>query len=129
MPTSAPDPKFHGIWIADDGVRYVVKTKDKMYDIMAYDRENTSSEHLKGYFSVIKGATFMNLTNADKPNSSYLIFRVEFKDEDNIKLTEMSEDIKDKFTSPDALRDYIEKNMNNPTFHKASVPPTLLQRE
>lgn len=128
-PTIAIDPELKGTWIADDGVRYVVKPRDKFYDIMAYDRENTTSEHLKGYFSTVKGVTFLNLTNADKPNSAYLIFRVEFKDKENIKLTEMNDAIKDKFSTADALKGYIEHNIDSAKFHNRGVAPTLLQKE
>ena len=127
--TVAIDPAMRGVWLADDGVRYVIKPMDKYYDIMAYDRENTSSEHLKGYFSIVKGVTFLNLTNADKPNSAYLILRVDIKDKENIKLTEMSEGIKEKFATSDALRGYIEHNMDSVKFHNAAVPATLLQKE
>ena len=125
VPIDTPSVKINtkllGLWVdsQNENETYKVTQKDQFtYTIIKSEKESTDKEKYLAYASVINGTTFLNLWEIkdDTPSPSYSLFKLDIKSDDIIKISEVSENIDEVFTSGAALKEFIAANMKNSYF-------------
>lgn len=123
----APDQMFVGRWDIN-GSKYNITITDGLYDVKEERNGDAEPDHYKGYFTKVKDATFLNLYSPDKSSIMYDIWKVEVINNNKVVLRGMSPEIKEKFTTPEALKAYIEQHMNDKNFFDTEDGPTNMER-
>ncbi|MCX6291466.1 MAG: hypothetical protein NT126_06845 [Bacteroidetes bacterium] len=117
------NPKILGTWEArsnQDESYKITKKDDHTYSIEKKDKKAKDKESQK-YFafpSVVGGVTFLNLweNNAEASSPKYFLYKLEMTGDAMVTLSEVSENIDERFTSSDALKQFISANMKNSYF-------------
>jgi|WetSurMetagenome_2_1015567.scaffolds.fasta_scaffold188122_2 hypothetical protein len=117
---------YTGIWSIKNGTtKYKVSKLDdyhiKIIQLPADSKDdNAKSDYdtvtYNAHFSKIKDVNFINITQKSKydaPGKSiYYLYKFEVKGENEITLTEVTSNIKEKFSTSEKLKAYIEKYMD-----------------
>ena len=125
-PSIKVDKSYCGIWVTKGGSTQYLITKLDDYHLkiaqlpfVSKEEETKSSSDTTFYhahFSKIKDVGFLNVsqkTKYDAPGSeSYYLYKFSVKSENEISLTEVTSNIKEKFSSSEKLKKYIEKYMD-----------------
>lgn len=80
------------------------------------EKENSDTTIYKGHISKIKDFYFLNLIQTSEgalSSGEYDIYRIEFLNDNELKLTEITSNIKEQFDNSKDLRNYIEKYMDS----------------
>jgi hypothetical protein len=80
------------------------------------DKETADTTIYTGHISKIKDFYFLNLIQTSEnalTSGEYDIYRIEFMNDNEIKLTEITSNIKEQFSNSSDLRNYIEKYMDS----------------
>jgi hypothetical protein len=125
-PSIKVDKSYTGTWVTKGGsTQYLVTKLDDYHlkiaqlpyiskDADAKDSKDTT--FYNAFFSKIKDASFLNIsqkTKYDAPgNENYYIYKFSVKSENEISLIEVTSNIKEKFSSSEKLKKYIEKYMD-----------------
>jgi hypothetical protein len=117
QPSVPVDSRYLGNWTSEDEVynTYVVtKASATEYNILQESIGHRAS--FKGFLSEVKGNTFMNLYSDS--TKSYYIYKVK-TDSAGARLlfTPVADNLPEHFSSQEALKGYVEKNMNFKTFY------------
>lgn len=116
VPISSPsipvDNRLFGKWVCDDEVYnsyFVTKASETEYNILQQNVGQTT--RFKGYLSEVKGHMFMNLYSDSI--GKYYLYRVKLEPSGSkLTLLPLSHNLPDHFGSMDALKSYVEKNVN-----------------
>jgi hypothetical protein len=120
------DNGYTGNWIIKGGGTLYIVTKLDDYHLriiqppmVSKDAENKNLNDTTKYiahFSKIKNMDFINISQ--EPNSfspgenGYYLYKVDVKGNNEISLTEITSNIKEKFSTSEKLKAYIEKYMD-----------------
>jgi hypothetical protein len=106
-----------GKWTSKDEVYNtytVTKASPSEYHIIQHNISSTS--RYKGHLSEVRGTLFMNLYSDS--TKSYYLYRVRLDTTGSrFTLIPVAANLPDHFGSVDALRSYVEKNMNFKSFY------------
>lgn len=118
------DDKYTGIWNLKNGnTQYSISKSDDFHlnifqlPYVAKDSEpkstNDTVKYL-GFFSKVKDVLFLNISQVTNnvPSEGFYLYKVEVKSESEIALTEVTVFIKEKFSSSENLKAFIEKYMD-----------------
>lgn len=129
VPISEPEIKINdsylGVWTVKNMKTKYRLTKEDEYHILitSMNVDSTSKDTTKysAYFSRIDNVTFLNIRNISKgsfvDSDSYFLYRFEVISNNEIKTNEVTNNIKEKFTSSGELHDFIKKYMNLSFFY------------
>ncbi len=120
------DKSYTGTWGFKNGsTKYMVtKSDDYHYKIAQLPAESKEPDAKTAqdtvmylaHFSKIKDVDFINISQISKydaPGSSrYYLYKFSVKSENEISLTEVTSNIKEKFSTSEKLKAFIEKYMN-----------------
>ncbi|MFA5404048.1 MAG: hypothetical protein WC358_03855 [Ignavibacteria bacterium] len=125
-PSIKVDKSYSGMWVTKGGgTQYLVTKLDDYHlkiaqlpyvskEANATDSKDTTFYNV--HFSKIKDVSFLNVsqkTKYDAPGSeNYYLYKFSVKSENEISLTEITSNIKEKFSSSEKLKKYIEKYMD-----------------
>jgi len=125
VPIDAPGVKLNPILIGtwqektDSSTLYQVSSQD-IYTckIIESHHGNTDTKQYLAYASVVNGSTFLNLweDQPDESNHTYMLYRLDVKNENSVTLVEVTENIDEQFTSSEQLKKFISGNMKNSYF-------------
>lgn len=130
-PSVKINSKLLGKWKdsqTEDASYKVSKKDDFTYSIEKSQKDSDDKEKYLAYASVINGTTFLNIweDKGFEEKHSYSLYKMEVKSEKQITLTEVTENIDEKFISSDELKKFITANMKNSYFF--SKDETILLR-
>jgi hypothetical protein len=125
-PNIKVDKSYTGVWGFKNGTtKYQVTKLDdyhlKIAQLPMVSKEADSKDSKDttiyiAHFSKIKDANFLNVSQMTKYNepgeNGYYIYKIIVKGENEISLTEVTSNIKEKFSTSEKLKAYIEKYMN-----------------
>jgi hypothetical protein len=94
---------------------FLSKTSSTTVDIVKTSAYDGTSTTFKGSFTTINGVIFLNLKE-DSEYGSYYFYKLQKEGEFKVRLLEVTPYIRETFETPEALRKYIEQNMNNSYF-------------
>jgi hypothetical protein len=121
-PSVKINSKLLGKWddINNHGDKYEVSIKDEFtYSIEHTSQKNKESEKYLAYASIVNGTTFLNLWKIypDNASHSYSLFKMNMKTVDTVTVTEVTENIDEKFASSEELKKFITSNMKISYFY------------
>ncbi len=109
-------PTLLGTWrTSDKKVEYVLTKVDDYNFSVAISEDGASKENYKGYLSSINNVTFVNLNK--EGTTTFLLFKIEFKDDKTLSFSPITEYIREKFNSSYELKAFVAANMNNSYFY------------
>jgi hypothetical protein len=125
-PSIKVNKNYEGVWGFKNGTTKYQVTKLDDYHLKITQLPLASQEaDAKGvqdttiyiaHFSKINDVNFLNLTQITKYNkqgdNGYYLYKFVVKGENEITLTEVTSYIKEKFSTSDKLKKFIESNMN-----------------
>ncbi len=120
-PSVKIDSNIIGNWIDKQNsneIYKVSKQDDNTYKIIKTQKDSDKIEEYLAYFSKVNKSTFLNLWEnlpQDKRHK-YAFYKMEIESESKIRLSEVSENIDEIFTSSVELKKFIEENMHNSYF-------------
>jgi Zn-finger nucleic acid-binding protein len=126
VPIDAPsvivDPNLLGTWIDNGNVNeiYTVSRQDDYtYQIVATQEDEKETETYTAHASIVNKTTFLNIkkTRPEPMTNSYILYKIELRGDQEVILTEITENIDEKFSSSQELKKFISKNMNNSYFY------------
>jgi len=123
VPIEAPsikiNPALLGTWVsAKEGSNEtyeVTKKDDYHYSI----NETDASDHnnYEAYISDVGGAQFLNIRGYEKDSASnYVFYKLNMNSTNEITLSEITENVDEKFSSSADLKKFIKSNMKNSYF-------------
>jgi hypothetical protein len=125
VPIDAPsvkiDPGLLGFWVEQDNenVKYSVTGKDDFtYHIEVTQMEENDRESYLAYASQVNKIMFLNISRTEPSDNSpaFLLYKMEFKNDQWLTLSEVTDNIDETFSSSQELKKFISKNMSNSYF-------------
>lgn len=125
VPIDAPSVKIDsgllGDWVEQDNenVKYSVTRKDDFtYHIEVTALEENDHESYLAYASQVNKIMFLNISRTESGGHlpGFLIYKIEFKNDQWLTLTEVTDNIDETFSSSQELKKFISKNMSNSYF-------------
>lgn len=127
------DKSYTGLWTFKGGsTQYLVTNLDdfhlKIAQLPIVSKEDASKNTqdttiYHAFFSQVKGTSFLNITQKSKydapGNATYYLYKVNVKSDNEIVLIEVTSNIKEKFSTSEKLKAYIEKYMDLSFFYGA----------
>jgi len=118
-PSAPINQKLIGNWKPQESneVYKISKHNDFTYAI-DLEKDNAKTEHFFAHISIVNGVNFLNL-NEIKPDSKekkYILYKVELTDDNTLKVSPLTENIREKFASSEELKKFISENMKNSYF-------------
>lgn len=120
QPSIKIDEKLLGKWESKSSSDYtytVTKLDDKIY---VFEKKSASSGDVttyNGFLSDIGGTRFMNIYEPGSETLTYYFYKVEVSGSGvKTTLTPVTENIDEKFTTSNELKDFFKKNMVNSYF-------------
>jgi len=120
VPIDAPSVEVNrallGAWksLGNSDLVYYVSSQDSfIYDIAITDNTSDKVEYYSAYSTLVNGVAFLNIWKKEPGDSatSYYICKVEMKSEGIVTLSEVSDNITERFTSGSELKNFISSNM------------------
>ncbi len=92
----------------------ITRQDDFTYAIEAVNKDK-KVEHYLASPSDVNGTIFLNLweNKPDQTEKKYLIYKLELSDDNTLKISPVSENVREKFTSSAELKKFISENMKN----------------
>jgi len=90
---------------------YVVTMKDQMTYRIVKDKDTLSA-----FVSLVDGITFLNLWDESVTARKYSLYKLDMDFNLNLELSEVTENITEKFSTTNELKKFISANMNNSYF-------------
>ena len=119
-PTVKINPKYLGTWEHEgNSEKYkITKYNNFTYQIEKIKQDDTLSEKLFAYTSLVNGTNFLNLWDepTDTPKK-YTLYKLQSTSDHTILLSEVTENIDEQFSSSDQLKKFISENMNRSYFY------------
>lgn len=120
------DKSYSGIWVNKGGTtQYLVTKLDEFHLKIAQlpyvsnepdAKDSKDTTFYYAHFSNIKDVSFINISQKSKNdvqgNEHYYLYKFSVKSEKEISLTEVTSNIKEKFSTSDKLKKFIEKYMD-----------------
>ena len=121
VPAIKINPALLGTWKdhANSNEIYTVTKQDEFtYAIVKTQTLKAESENYLAYASVVNKTTFLNIweNRSNEKSHPFILFKMEVHHENQVVLTEVTENIDEKFTSSEALRKFVAANMKNSYF-------------
>jgi len=112
----------------EDVTYKVSKQNDNTYSVEKSQKDSDTVEKYLAYASVVNGTTFLNIWENKEIEEThpYSLYKMEIKNEKQINLTEVTENIDEKFLNSADLKTFIAANMKNSYFF--SKEETILIR-
>lgn len=117
---------FFGTWELSDSEGTKIEVKkgaDNQMEIVkteaGYDGGEPTVTKFFGHFTDIKGTLFLNLKE-DSEYSSYYFYKITSESDFKVKLSPVTANIREKFSSSEEQRLFFEKNMQNSYFYDTS---------
>ena len=116
------DSQLLGDWkdSKDEKELYQIKSLDSfIYEIIKYNKDERGETKYNAYISVINTTKFLNLweIKSDQSNSTYNLYKIEKMDSKLLIISEVTENIIEKFTTSEALNIFISENMQHSFFY------------
>lgn len=116
------DSQLLGDWkdSKDEKELYQIKSLDSfIYEIIKYNKDERGETKYNAYISVINTTKFLNLweIKSDQSNSTYNLYKIEKMDSKLLIISEVTENIIEKFTTSEALKIFINENMHHSFFY------------
>ncbi len=125
-PNIKVDKSYTGIWVTKGGnTKYLVTKLDEYHLKIAQlptetkEGENTNTQDTTIYhahFSKVNNMNFLNIRQKtkydDAKNTVYYLYKFTVKDANEISLVEVTSNIKEKFSTSEKLKSFIEKYMD-----------------
>ena len=109
-------PALLGNWrSADKKAVYGLTRLDDYNFKVVVNEDGADKDTYKGYTSSIDNITFVNLNK--EGTTTYLLFKIEFKDDKTLALSPVTEYIREKFNSSYELKAFVAANMSNSYFY------------
>ena len=96
----------------------VSQLDDFRYKIVKTKVNSESTDDYTAYTSIINGISFINLweSNTNETSQKYAFYKMQLESKDKIRLSEVTENIDEKFNSSEELKAFISINMKNSYF-------------
>ncbi|MBS1782248.1 MAG: hypothetical protein JSS78_04215 [Bacteroidetes bacterium] len=111
------DPRFLGKWNSKDEVYnnyQITQSSPTQYHVVQKNISQTAQ--FTAFLSEVKGALFMNLYSDS--TKAYYLFRIKPDTSGNkFTLTPIAAELPEHFNSSEALKSFVEKNMNLQSFY------------
>jgi hypothetical protein len=126
VPIDAPsvkvDLKLQGTWVLRDDPDevYTVSPLDMYtYQIVVTQKDSDDQEIYQAHTSMVNKTMFLNITKDEEEDTSksYILYKLEFRSDEWITLSEVTENIDEKFTSSKDLKNFISKNIMKSYFY------------
>jgi hypothetical protein len=117
VPIDAPsikiDPALFGVWadIKAQDTYKISRHNDYVYDIVQM-KNLALIDTLHSFHSMVNGIPFLNfIDNIDDESKTYLFYKMNKINDETIILSEVTDNIDERFTSSSELKQFISDNM------------------
>jgi len=121
-PSQKINPELLGTWeerMKSDEIYNVNKHDEFTYGIEKRSLNNNKVKYYFAYTSIVNGTTFLNLWE-DAPGDAsrrFCLYKMDVDGDKLVTLTEVTENIREVFSSSDELKMFIANNMNHSYFY------------
>ena len=131
-PNIKVDRNLLGKWISSDDLEkenpeyYEINEHDEYrYDILKYTYGDSTYSHNSyiSHITEVDGATFLNMSMDE---TGFYLYKIEM-DEKSFTLYEITDNIDEKFTKSEELKEFIKKNKNLSFFYNKSEKKYIKQ--
>jgi len=121
-PSVKIDPNLMGTWVDHDNTNetYTVTRQDDFsYHIVVTQVEENESESYLAYVSMVNKTMFLNISKIEPVDTSpgFILYKMEINNDEELTLTEVTENIDETFSTSQELKKFISKNMANSYFY------------
>ena len=130
VPIDAPsvkiNPNLLGTWEDRENKNdeyHISKQDEFTYHIVVTERDKDEHEIYHAYASDVKGVMFLNIFKSTPGDTSAtcLLYKMEMENDHSITLSEVTDNIDEKFSSSGELKKFIGANMKNSYFFGKEV--------
>ena len=122
IPSVKIDSNLFGTWVdkENENETYTVTRHDDFsYHIVVTQVDDNDTESYLAYVSMVNKTMFLNISKIEPIDTSpgFILYKMETKNDQEVILTEVTENIDEIFSSSQELKKYISKNMTNTYFY------------
>src|ERR1041385_2083261 len=115
-PSVKINTKLLGVW--KDKKNSDIYTVEKHDEFTYSITQSKDNDKLLAFVSIVNGVNFLNFwtPGSDEPSKKYSFYKMEMQTDGSILLSEITDNIKESFTSSDEWKKFISANMKNSYF-------------
>jgi hypothetical protein len=134
VPIDKPSEKVNPKWLStweeqkEHDIYKITMQDEFTYNIEVKHKDKNKIDKHLAYTSTINGTIFINKWDHQPGNSpkKYALMKIEMVGDNQINISPVTENIREVFTSSDALKNFIADNMKNSYFFER---PLILMRK